>query len=252
MKVRSILFESSSMYVRSWLRLVPLAVALSFALAVAALVAGSWAPLVSTVLTVPVVFVLQAMHVVESAETRAGAAGSAADAFRHVRSRLKPLLAAVGLTVAKLALLLAAFAWAVNSAVVDQSIGELVGSVIAFLFFYLYLTTRWSMVTPVIVLEEVGAWRAFGRSRRLVRGHGVRVFVVLLAAQVVVAIASVVIAYAVGKGIHGSEDLKKFVREVVSEPLTSPFLVLMWTNAYFALRRERHEPDLVVAAAVPA
>jgi uncharacterized membrane protein len=40
----------------------------------------------------------------------------------------------------------------------------------------LYLLTIWAVVMPVIVIERSGAFTAFERSRRLVRGYGWQVF----------------------------------------------------------------------------
>jgi len=44
----------------------------------------------------------------------------------------------------------------------------------------LYLLVRWSMVAPVIVLERLDAGASFSRSAVLVRGHGWRIFWLLV------------------------------------------------------------------------
>jgi uncharacterized protein YacL len=44
----------------------------------------------------------------------------------------------------------------------------------------LILLTIWAVIVPVIVLERAGAIKSFGRSQALIRGHGDRVFGVIL------------------------------------------------------------------------
>jgi len=48
----------------------------------------------------------------------------------------------------------------------------------------LLLLARWALFIPVIVLEGLGAFRAFGRSNALVRGYGGRVMVELCVSAV--------------------------------------------------------------------
>jgi glycerophosphoryl diester phosphodiesterase family protein len=53
----------------------------------------------------------------------------------------------------------------------------------------LYLLVRWSVVGPVIVLERLDAGAAFSRSATLVRGHGWRIFWLLLVVGLLAGIA---------------------------------------------------------------
>jgi hypothetical protein len=57
----------------------------------------------------------------------------------------------------------------------------------------LYLLTIWSMLIPVIVIEERSAGEAFTRSREVVRGNGWAVFGLILVTFLLVAVASIVI-----------------------------------------------------------
>jgi len=56
----------------------------------------------------------------------------------------------------------------------------------------LFLLARWALFIPVIVLEGRGAFRAFGRSNRLVRGHTLRVAFELVVSGVLFAVVWVI------------------------------------------------------------
>jgi hypothetical protein len=57
----------------------------------------------------------------------------------------------------------------------------------------LYLTVIWIACVPVIVVERTGPLAALGRSRRLVRGHGWRVFGLLVALTVMESVVSTIL-----------------------------------------------------------
>jgi hypothetical protein len=62
-----------------------------------------------------------------------------------------------------------------------------IGVYVASWFFLLpglFLLARWALLIPVIVIEGRGAFRAFARSNRLVRGHTARVVVELIASGI--------------------------------------------------------------------
>lgn len=54
----------------------------------------------------------------------------------------------------------------------------------------LFLITIWSVVTAVVVLERPGGLRAFGRSRKLVRGNGWRVLALIVVLAFPLALAA--------------------------------------------------------------
>ena len=96
--------------------------------------------------------------------------GRADLSIREVYDRVRPQLAAL-----IFAGLLAAF-------------GVVVG-LILFIVPGLYLLVRWSVIAPVIVLEHRHTGESFTRSSELVRGHGWRVFWLLLAVGLLAGLA---------------------------------------------------------------
>jgi hypothetical protein len=109
----------------------------------------------------------------------------------------------------------------------------------------LYLMTIWSVLIPVIVLEGRGVMEAFGRSRELVSGNGWNAFGVIVLSFLILIAAGIVIGIAF---VWVSGVLGVFVRNVVSNTLTAPFVALAWTLMYYKLH-ELKEP--VVAPAEP-
>jgi hypothetical protein len=107
----------------------------------------------------------------------------------------------------------------------------------------LFLLTIWSMLSPVIVLERSGVGAAFGRSRALVRGHGWRVFGLILVTAILTGIAGSLLRAAFS-------FLPRFLEIVVGSTIASavvaPFSAIALTVAYFMLRDDGSAP------AVPA
>ena len=108
----------------------------------------------------------------------------------------------------------------------------------------LYLMTIWSVLIPVIVLERRAVMEAFGRSRELVSGNGWNVFGVIVLSFLLLIAAGIVLGIAL---FWLPGDFGEFVRSVVSNTITIPFVALAWTIMYFRLL-ELKEP---AAAAVP-
>ncbi len=73
------------------------------------------------------------------------------------------------------------------------ALGLLVGFVL-FIIPGLILLAIWAVVAPVTVLEQPGVFRAFGRSRELVRGHGWTVFGVIMLVVVAVLVVSLLVS----------------------------------------------------------
>ncbi|HEU5212599.1 MAG TPA: hypothetical protein VFU10_07495 [Gaiellaceae bacterium] len=103
----------------------------------------------------------------------------------------------------------------------------------------LLLATWWSLIIPVIVLEQKGVFDSFGRSRELVSGHGWQVlgvivlgFLINIGATIVIALALIWIPGAGGE----------FVRSLVTNTLITPFIAAAWTLMYFRLHDEQTEP----------
>jgi hypothetical protein len=111
----------------------------------------------------------------------------------------------------------------------------------------LYLMTIWSVLIPVIVLERRGVMEAFGRSRELVSGNGWNVFGVIVLSFLILIAAGIVIGIAL---VWLGGVLGVFIRNVVSNTLTAPFVALAWTLMYYKLH-ELKEPEPAMATAEP-
>ena len=121
----------------------------------------------------------------------------------------------------------------------------------------LYLITIWAVIVPVIVLERVGVFESFGRSRRLVKGNGWQVFGVLL----LLFVATFVVRLVVGAIIGGIFDsfIGFAIAELIVSVLMVPLTALAAAVIYFELKGLNGEEipgvtgDLVGAgAAAPA
>lgn len=99
----------------------------------------------------------------------------------------------------------------------------------------LFLLTRWVLVTPVVVLERLGATDALRRSWQLVRGHGWSVFAVIV---VTVLLALVAQGLFLGLFLFLPTFLQNWIGGLVANSLVTPFLALAWTLMYFHLRGE--------------
>jgi hypothetical protein len=97
----------------------------------------------------------------------------------------------------------------------------------------LVLATWWMLIVPVIMLERAGVLRAFGRSRELVRGHGWSAFGVVALTFLVALLVSAVLGAALSPL---RDDLESYVRDVVRNTVTAPFVALAFTLTYYRLR----------------
>jgi hypothetical protein len=97
----------------------------------------------------------------------------------------------------------------------------------------LVLWTWWLVIVPVIMLERSGVLAAFGRSRRLVRGHGWSVFGVLILTIVVLVAVNLVFSV-FARGLDNV--LGAIALDIMSRTLTAPFVALAWTMTYYRLR----------------
>ena len=110
-----------------------------------------------------------------------------------------------------------------------------IGLLIGFLLFIvpgLFLLVIWAVVAPVTVLETPGVFRAFGRSRELVRGHGWTVFGVIVLVVVAVIVVSLLISLlTLSLGSVGRALVQWLVSSAVA-----PLAALSASVLYFALR----------------
>jgi hypothetical protein len=96
----------------------------------------------------------------------------------------------------------------------------------------LYLLTIWSMLVPVIVIEERAAGEAFTRSREVVRGHGWSVFGLIVVTFLLVGVASTLISLLFAPL---PDFLDAWLGSLVAHSLTVPFAAAALTTAYFTL-----------------
>lgn len=112
----------------------------------------------------------------------------------------------------------------------------------------LFLFTRWSLVTPIVVLEQAGPVTAMRRSWSLVRGHGGRVFLIILVTGLMAGVATAILRAILDSALSGFVAV--WLSSTVANVLTTPFVALSWTLMYYHLRRPG--PDRVPAPALPA
>ena len=94
------------------------------------------------------------------------------------------------------------------------------------------LFTRWSLIVPVIVLENAPVLGAFRRSRELVRGHGWTVFRVLFAVSALTAVGGFALRFAFGAlpGLLGV-----WIGAAIATGLTAPYMAHALTVVYYRL-----------------
>jgi hypothetical protein len=108
----------------------------------------------------------------------------------------------------------------------------------------LVLWTRWSLIVPVIVLERIGARDAFRRSRVLVRGHGWRVFWLL----VILFGLTNVLRFVGGVAFAFLPPFPQaLIGSLVVQAIVTPFQAHALTALYYRLR----EPDRPVVPERP-
>jgi hypothetical protein len=112
----------------------------------------------------------------------------------------------------------------------------------------LVLITWWAVIIPVIVLEHVGTFDSFSRSRELVRGFDFQVF------GVIVIQFLIFIGFGIVLGIILAalpEEARSFVSNVVSGAFTGPFAALVTTLLYFRLKAAKEGPGVPPGPTAP-
>jgi hypothetical protein len=96
----------------------------------------------------------------------------------------------------------------------------------------LILITFWSLIVPEIVIGGAGPFESFGRSWRTVRGYAwnvfgtfIVVFLILIAAQIVLSVVLFALPY----------GWRSFIADLVSGTLVAPFLAAVVTLIYYRL-----------------
>lgn len=97
----------------------------------------------------------------------------------------------------------------------------------------LILMTWWSLISPVIVIENRSTKEALSRSRALVRGHGWTVFAVLIISGLLSLIASILVSGAFSFLPQFGEIV---IGNTLAQSIVSPFGAIAVTVAYFRLR----------------
>lgn len=96
----------------------------------------------------------------------------------------------------------------------------------------LVLITFWALIMPVIVLERSGPFESFGRSFRLVRGHGWNVFGTLVVLYIIQFAVNLVLGI-VFSPLPGAASAG--LRGVVAGTLVAPFIAIAVTLVYYRL-----------------
>jgi hypothetical protein len=104
---------------------------------------------------------------------------------------------------------------------------------LAFLIPGLVLLTWWAVAAPVVVCEVRTPTEAISRSRGLVRGHGWRVFSVLVVTFLLVLIADLLLA-SLANAISGS-DIAMAVAQLLAGTITAPVFALASAVLYLEL-----------------
>lgn len=112
----------------------------------------------------------------------------------------------------------------------------------------LILMTIWAVVAPVVVLENPGVMKTFGRSRELVRDNGWRVFGVI----VLVVLITIVFSFVVG--IIGAivGDVGNAIAQWLATAVTAPISALVAAVLYFRLREAKGESAAVEGGSATA
>ncbi|MDQ4019552.1 MAG: hypothetical protein M3188_06930 [Actinomycetota bacterium] len=220
-----ILGEAWALYRAHWRHLLPIALVVYILLSLLVLLLAGllgWLGVIAGVfVSLAGVFWLQGALAVAVADIRDGRADlSIRDTLSRVQPRLNTLavaglLAAIGITVGLLLLIVPG----------------------------LVLATWWAVVVPAIVLEGRGVLEAFGRSRELVRGNGWNVFGLIVLTFLVLLGAGIVVGLLLALALSPlPESLEQYVSDVVANTLFAPFVALAFTLAYYRLREAREAP----------
>jgi hypothetical protein len=216
-----VISEAAALYRRHWRHLVPVAALIYVAIALVTLILSGvlevFGALVASVLSFIGLFWVQGALTRAVQDIRDGRADlSIGETFRSVQGKVGPIAGAS---------ILAGIAIAIGFAL--------------FIVPGLFLLTIWSLIVPVIVLDNSRALESFGRSQGLVRGNGWNVF------GVVVLTFLILVGFGIVLGVVLSpvdDPARSFLSNIVSGTLTTPFVALTWTLVYYRLRELKGTP----------
>lgn len=97
----------------------------------------------------------------------------------------------------------------------------------------LYLATIWAVLLPVVVVERPDLFDAFGRSRRLVRGNGWKVFAIVLLLGLILVGVSLLLVFVLRHQV-GGEVAHRLIGALISS-FTTPYAALVIGALYFRL-----------------
>ncbi len=226
MQPGSVFSQAFDLYKRFWQHFVPIALIVFVIIAVASLVLGATLGtlglMFAAILSLVGIFWLQGAIAEAVSDVRDGRADlSIGETLNKVGPRVGALVAA-GLLAA---------------------LGVMIGLVLLIVP-GLVLLTWWSVLIPAIVLERVGVFEAFGRSRELVRGNGWNVFGVIVLSLLIVLGANLAVSLALAWLPDG---IRSFFQSLVGNTIITPFIAAAWTIMYFQLRGERAAEPAVAA-----
>jgi hypothetical protein len=115
----------------------------------------------------------------------------------------------------------------------------------------LILLTIWAVIVPAIVIDRVGVFESFGRSRQLVRDNGWRVFGVIVVLFLLQIVVSGVVNAIVG-GISDDSFAGYAIADLIVRMLLVPLSAIAATVMYVELRRIKGEPLAEDTTDVPA
>lgn len=179
--------------------------------------------------------------------------------FGEVWANTKPkLLRLLGLTGVYLVATAALVAPVVGAFALSPILGGLLGLAAVVIAIWLYVL--FSLSTPALVLEDTSIWRAFGRSRQLVRPNFVRVFGITLLAGIIVFVIAGIIQIPfeiIGGGFEGMlsgefaevtvtylvlSAIGTVVASTITEPFAAGVIALLYTDQ--RMRREGLDIEL--------
>jgi hypothetical protein len=103
----------------------------------------------------------------------------------------------------------------------------------------LILLTFWSLIVPEIVIGGAGALESFGRSWRTVRGYAWNVFGTFILVFLILIAAQIILGLVLGSLSYG---WRSFIADLVSGTLVAPFLAAVVTLIYYRLTAAHGQP----------
>jgi len=105
----------------------------------------------------------------------------------------------------------------------------------------LILLTIWAVIVPAIVIDRVGVFDSFGRSRELVRGSGWQVFGVIVVLFLLNLVLTGVVSAIVG-GVSDDSFAGYALSDLIVRVLIAPISAVAATVMYVELRRVKGDP----------